>query len=351
MVDADARAFWDEHHHVNEDPSSWQADPQCREAINRRVSGEPQAWPLLAFKWYTGRRFRRGLSLGSGLGNLERAARQIDLVEEIEGIDASEVSLQIARLRAASEGLTGISYTVGNLNRISLPRAQYDVVFFHASLHHVRSIERLLAQVERSMTPDALLFLDEWVGPSRTQWTDARLARMRALYADLPEAWRAYPYLRAPIVADDPSEAARSSAILPAVRRMFHVMAERPYGGHLVAVILSQLAPDRVSTAERGALITRLLALEEADLAVDPSCSYHAVVVACRKTGVARTLAHTSNVAMRVGVAGYDVVNRATEFLIAAPIRRMRQTRLGRVLVGWLRPLKRWWRGQNPSQA
>jgi ubiquinone/menaquinone biosynthesis C-methylase UbiE len=129
----DSRAFWDTHHHVNEDPTSWQADPQCREAINRRVSGDPQAWPLVAFQWYIRRRFRRGLSLGSGLGNLERAARQIDLCEEIEGVDASEVSLGIARARASEEGLTGISYRAGDLNSLRLPRARYDVVFFRAA--------------------------------------------------------------------------------------------------------------------------------------------------------------------------------------------------------------------------
>ncbi|HTR02022.1 MAG TPA: class I SAM-dependent methyltransferase, partial [Thermoanaerobaculia bacterium] len=224
--DAEATTFWDEHHHVNEDPNSWQADSRCREAINRRVSGQPLAWPLVAFQWYIGRRFRRGLSLGSGLGNLERAVRRIDLCEEIEGVDSSEVSLEIARSRARAEGLTGISYTAGNLNTLHLPRNRYDAVFFHASLHHVRWIERLLAEVERAMTPDAILFLEEWVGPSRTEWSDAKLARMRAIYAGLPEAWRAYPTLLAPVVPDDPSEAVRSSAILPAVRRLFHVEQE-----------------------------------------------------------------------------------------------------------------------------
>lgn len=333
-----ARAYWDRHHHTNEDPASWQANPRCREAINRRVSGHPEAWPIVAFKWYIGRRFQRGLSLGSGLGNLERAARSIDLCEAIEGVDASEVSIDIAKSRAKAEGVTGISYRVGNLNTLRLPRDHYDVVFFHASLHHVRSVERLLARVERALTPDGILYLEEWVGPSRTEWNDSRLAKMRALYAELPASWRAYPVLRAPIVADDPSEAIRSSAILPAVHRLFRVIAERPFGGHLVAVILSQLS-DRVAEADRDALIERLLAMEEADLASDPSCSYHAVVVARRKSGLARVTGHALTIVVQLGVATRDLSATAWRVLVADRARAIARTHVGRALVRSLRSL------------
>jgi len=338
----DARTFWDAHHHINEDPEiSWMAEPKCREAINRRVSGLPEAWPIVAFQWYIGRKFRRGLSLGCGLGNLERAVRQIDLCEEIEGVDASEVSLDIARSRAKTEGHAGISYRVGDLNTLVLARERYDAVFFHASLHHVLSMEKLLARVERAMTPDGILYLEEWVGPSRTEWNDARLARMRTLYAELPEAWRAYPVLRAPIQPDDPSEGVRSSAILPSVRRLFDVIVERPFGGHLVAVILSQLSRDKVPEADRQALIERLLGLEDADLARDPSCSYHAVIVARRRKGVGRAMGRLLTFVARLGVATHDFIESAWQVLVARRVRAALQTRLGRECVRRLRPLVR----------
>ena len=310
-----ARAFWDENSHISQDPTYWMADPQCREAINLRVSGIPDAWPIVAFKWYIGRRFRRGLSLGSGLGNLERAVRQIDLCDEIEGVDGSEVSLEAARAAAQAEGLTGITYRLGNLNNLRLPRSRYDIIFFHASLHHVRSIEKLLARVERALTPEGILFLEEWVGPSRTEWNADRLARMRALYAELPESWRAFPVLVAPISAADPSEAVRSSAILPAVRRLFRIVAERPYGGHLAAVILSQLSRDNVPESDRRALVARLLAQEDADLADDPSCSFHTVVVACRKTGFARAKGHVGMAVLSVGVDVRHLTATAWQFM------------------------------------
>jgi SAM-dependent methyltransferase len=198
VADEQALAFWDSHQHINQDPTYWMAQPQCRLAINRRVCGEPYVWPLDAFKRFVGRRFKRGLSLGSGSGNLERAARQLDLCEEIEGVDGSEASVSLARSKASEEGLSGISYRSGNLNTLRLPRGQYDVVFFHASLHHVRSIEKLLARVERAMTPDGVLFIEEWVGPSRDEWNDAKMSRMRALYDQLPPSWKLVPILLTP---------------------------------------------------------------------------------------------------------------------------------------------------------
>jgi len=305
-ADDQARSFWERNHRIVEDATYWMANARCRAAINRRVSGDPARWPLDAFRLYVGRRFRRALSLGCGLGNVERAVRQMNLADEIEGVDASEASLEIARAAARDAGLTGITYRASNLNTLTLPSARYDLVLFHASLHHVRSLEKLLARVERALTPDGILFLEEWVGPSRNEWTVARLSRLRDLYAELPESWRAHSVLEAPIAGDDPSEAVRSSAIVPAVRRLFDVLEERPYGGHLVAVILYQLAHDRVPDAEREALIERLLAMEEADLADDPSCTFHTVIVARRQRGAARLMSHVRTLFVRMGLAAAD---------------------------------------------
>src|SRR5438105_1030578 len=81
--------------------------------------------------------------------------------------------------------------------------SSYDAVFFHQSLHHVRSIEKLLVRVERALARDGLLFLDEWTGPSRREWTNERLAKLRRIYADLPQEWRRFPILQKPLEIND----------------------------------------------------------------------------------------------------------------------------------------------------
>ena len=191
-LQADAEAFWDGHHHILEDPGFWMAHPLCRRAINRRVSGDPEVWPLdvLARLSIARRPFRRVLSLGCGTGSLERTAMKLEMCVEIEALDSSEASLAIAREKARGEGLEGISYRRGDLNDLRLPRRAYDLVIFHQSLHHVSSLEKLLARVGLALAEDGLLALDEWTGPSRDEWDESRLASLRRMFEALPAEWR-----------------------------------------------------------------------------------------------------------------------------------------------------------------
>lgn len=280
------------------------AHPLCRRAINRRVSGHPYLWPLDWFAHkYARRPFPRALSLGCGVGNLERVARRRGVCDRILGIDFSEIALERARALAREEGIEGIEYRRGNLDALELPRRAFDAAFFHQSLHHVRSIEKLLARVSGALAAGGLLYLDEWTGPSRYEWTPARLARVRSLYAELPIAWRRGPTVPAPVEASDPSETVRSSAILPAMRLLFDVVEERPYGGHLVSLLLPNLRYDQISEADLAALLTRWLAIEEEDLAEDPSRSYHAVIVARPRKGLGDLAARAAALSLRLRLA------------------------------------------------
>ena len=313
--DERARGFWEEHHHVAEDPDFWMAHPLGRAAINRRVSGDPHVWPLDAFGAFAGRRFPLGLSLGCGLGTLERAVRRMGLCGAVEGIDASQASLDEARAKAREEGLSGITYRQGNLNSLVLPRKRFDVIFFHQSLHHVRSVEKLLGRVAHALRPDGVLFLDEWTGPSRTEWTPGALARARLLFAALPAAWRKTQVLQPPVQVYDPSECIRSSAILSGVRRLFDVAMERPYGGHLVSVLLPQLERDRIPAADLEGLVRDWLAEEDDDLAREPSRSWYTALVARPRPGWHAVPGSLANTAVRLRLAATYRIPTALRFL------------------------------------
>ena len=270
-----ARHFWDHHHGISEDPFFWMALPLCRFAINRRISGDENRWPLEEFARAVGhRRFQNGLSLGCGIGNLERAVRRMGLCDRVTGIDFSQESVKVARTRARDERITGIEYEIGDLEDLRLPRETYDVVFIHQSLHHVRCIEKLIGRVARALTPDGYLFLEEWTGPSNNEWTPEELAHAARLYEEAPREWRLYDSLRPPIALDDPSEAVRSSAILPAVRLFFQV-TERPYGGHLVPILLCQMRRSAETDPRFESFLAKWLRLEDEDLAMPSPRSYH----------------------------------------------------------------------------
>lgn len=280
------------------------AHPICRKAINRRVSGDPGVYPLDYLYVSSGMaRFRRALSLGCGTGRLERAIARLGIAAQIDAIDGSPVSINIARQKASEEGLPHIHYRVADLNRVKLPRCFYDVVVFHQSLHHVSSVEKLLERVLASLRPNGLLFLDEWTGPSRFDWNEAKLARANALFAAVPACWRKWTELRNPIEVNDPSEAVRSSAILPAVHRLFSILSERPYGGHLVSVLLPQLERALIPAPALDELISKWLAIEDADLERTPSSGYYTAILAAPRTGPGYVVARLASLVVRSRLA------------------------------------------------
>jgi SAM-dependent methyltransferase len=184
--DAAAR-YWDANREKSLDPAFWMAHPLCRRAINRRVSGSEHEWPLDWFRRITMPKvFARGLSWGCGLGAFERAAVRSGLVKEIEAFDVSAASLGDARNEAIREGISGIHYGIGDFNDPRLSPRRYDIVFFHASLHHVAALERLFRRLVLALKPGAAIYVDEYVGPSRFHWSPLKLKLAQAVLGMMP---------------------------------------------------------------------------------------------------------------------------------------------------------------------
>ena len=86
-----------------------------------------------------------------------------------------------------------------------------------------------------------------------------------------------------PVDWRDPTEAIRSSEILPVVRSLFEVVEERPYGGNFLSVIVPHLRLDALGSpgeADREALLERIIEAERQHLARG-AASFYAVLV-CR---------------------------------------------------------------------
>lgn len=238
-----ASSYWDrevaEQSHV-----SWMADPEVRQYINLCVGQTEPLWPL---DWLTrvlkGRTFRRALSIGCGDGALERDLVRRGLARSVHAFDASLTSLHLARTAAASAGCAGrIRYFAADFNEPCLPRNTYDMVFFQQSMHHVGKLEKLLREVLLSLTPDGLLYMDEFVGPSRHEWTPPHMKAQQAVYQMLPRRIRYVEELPFPIRGEDPSEAIRSGDILEQLAVGFEVIERRDYGGNLLSIIFPAVA-------------------------------------------------------------------------------------------------------------
>ena len=281
-----AGAFWD-HEIVAQTHVSWMNDPRILDAVHRRIGGD--GTPSSAGDWFVsrlqGRTFSRGLSIGCGVGNLEREAIRRNVCATIDAFDASVHSLRLARRAADEEGYGDrIRYFASDFNRPVLPADTYDVVFANQSLHHVGKLEKLFRAIVRAMKSDGVLYIDEYVGPSRSEWNDESIAPHRAVFAGLPAEVRRSDFLPLPVMDEDPSEAIRSSEILPLLSIGFDFEAVRPYGGNLLAVLYPLLDWSRAEDALKERLI-------EQDAAWARKGSYYAFAVARPSRGMRRRIA------------------------------------------------------------
>ena len=281
---AAARRFWSSETARDAEDHYWGAQPLVRRAINRRVTGDPNRWPMEWFReTYAQEPFARGLSIGCGSGLLERDVLAKGICEAMEGIDFSEESLEQARFAAEEEHLSDrLEYRAEDINALKLPRARYDIVFFHGSLHHIRQVERVLTEVRQALMPGGIVYLDEYMGPSRSEWTDEGWGFARSAFDSLPEELKNRPNLMIPLPMDDPSESIRSSAIRPAAARLFEILEERPYGGNILWFVFPCLDMERLRQDTTGAL-SRLIALEEHLLERGWVDSYFRVIVARKR--------------------------------------------------------------------
>jgi len=268
--------------------TGWMHFPAVRRHIIEQI-GVGYGWPM---DWLLhhlgGRTFPRALSIGCGTGTLERDLIRRGICERVDAFDGAFASLAVAREEALREGMADrLRYFAADFNRPALPRGIYDAVFFHQSLHHVARLERLLREVMFALKPDGLVYLDEYVGPSRNWWTDARYVRQRELFRALvPENARWVEELPFPVVHEDPSEAVQSGAIVPQLEVGFDVLARRGYGGNVLSIMCQAVRWDR---APEG-LLEQLIDAEKRELAAGAQ-PYYMLLLARPKQNAAQRLA------------------------------------------------------------
>lgn len=260
VVAAGARA-------IERRPEQWWDIPAVVHRWNVFASGDPQiSFPEhVARTWLDNRSGLRALSMGCGMGSREVNWAKLGVFKQITGVDLSPEPIRFATEQARAAGLDSVlDFRVADFREMLHAGEKYDVVLGLHSLHHFDHIDETMSLIARLLNPDGLLIIDEFVGPTKFQWTDAQLAAANALLAALPTKRRIQydgrvkrRVIRPSLLSmrlDDPSEAVEASRLLPAVRRLFTVLEERPYGGTVLHIALSGIAQnfldDDPATAE-----------------------------------------------------------------------------------------------------
>ena len=270
-------SYWDDLTRHTDLVSIWMAHPLVRAAINTRVSGDPSVWPIEALKRQLPEQtpIANALSIGCGLGSLERSLVDEGVVSAITAVDISESAIAEASKAAGSRP---VQYVCGDARTYLRARpGTFDAIFFHQSLHHFDGLHELMALVRTALRPQGFLYIDEYVGPARYEWSALKLLIPNLAYRMLPRTARRPHIVRAPINREDPTEAIRSSEILPAMHEHFESISRRDYGGNLLAVVYPNLA----QTDKRAfdAAVRKLIGMEDQLLRLGAS-SYYTVMLA-----------------------------------------------------------------------
>ncbi len=237
-----AAAFWDVNLWDRVPDRYWTSNPVLDEYVNTQII-EPRpgeghlTWWIK--KYLPGGVSRHMLSLACGGGHAERIALKSGVAHRATGYDISQGSLTHAREMAQQEGLGDqTTYEFADLNAPRFPAATFDTVIAFGCLHHIENLDALCREVCRTLQPDGLMYVNEYVGPNRFQYSDALLTEVNHIIAQLPEeATVRRDLVRMDpdaVATTDPSEAVRSADVVDVLCEHFDIVDGRNYGGGIL---------------------------------------------------------------------------------------------------------------------
>jgi ubiquinone/menaquinone biosynthesis C-methylase UbiE len=251
-------ASWD---HTAYPLKNWWDIPDVMDRWNMMISGDSTV-DYCAFvmrRHFAGGREMSALSLGSGTGYREIELAKSGRFKRIDAVEKVHARIAYSRERADRAGFSGvIRYIEADAARVDLSRERYDLVIVEQFLHHVSPLGPMLDRIRDFLKPTGLFIFNEFVGPSRFQWTDEQLDAVNGLLARLPEKyrvrWKSGSVKRAvhrpgrlAVMLYDPTEAAESSRIVPLLGETFDVLETRGYGGTVLQLLFSDIAGNFLS--------------------------------------------------------------------------------------------------------
>jgi len=253
--------------HISSAPINWWDIPLVHQRWNLLMTGDERVdYPeYVSRRYFHNRASIRALSLGCGIGTKELRWAQACRISQLDAYDLSPSRIAAAASRAAAKGMTDrVHFAVGDVHRLQFAAASFDLIVLDGSLHHFSPVRSVLASAREWLTPDGILVVNDCVGPSRFQWTNTQIDLINALLAKIPPGYRArwksdsvkkkvYRPGWLSMRISDPSEAADSSDIVPALREIFSIVEWKEYGGAVLQLLFKGIAhhyitPDPTAT-------------------------------------------------------------------------------------------------------
>lgn len=260
-------AAWN--HTQNPPINAWEI-PALRRRWNRMVSGDTAVDHVeyIVRRYLSNRKALKAFSPGCGNGGNEIRWAETGIFERIDACDLSSPRIASAIDLAEQKKLAGIvKFKVGDLGEITGDNL-YDLVITEGALHHFYPMRAALEKIKSLLKPGGLLIVNEFVGPSRFQWTARQLQAANAMLSLIPREYRRrWPDGKIKNKIDapgrlrmrfaDPSEAAESSLTLPLLKEMFATLEVKCKGGALTSLVFHEIAHHFLQADETSERILR----------------------------------------------------------------------------------------------
>ncbi|WP_299364575.1 class I SAM-dependent methyltransferase [Winogradskyella sp.] len=242
--------------HFNISSSNWSIIPQIKLRWQKIITSneEMAIEDFTVHKFLKNRKGLKMLSLGSGNCASEIAFAKHPNFELILCTDIAEKRLKTGKKNAKSAGLKNIDFKIQDVNDLRLENDTYDIVYFKASLHHFKNVEKLVSKtLMQILKPNGLLIINEYVGPSRLQFPKHQIKAINKALKLIPKPYRKRyklniyknkvygpGWLR--MILADPSECIDSENIMPSIHQNYNTVYEASYGGNILQLALKDIA-------------------------------------------------------------------------------------------------------------
>lgn len=181
-----------------------------------------------------GTTFEHGVSVGFGNGYKEFELLKEGLVKNFTLFELSNARIESAREKARILGFENrVEFLNGDCFSYEFGE-KVDFVHWNNSLHHMFDVDKAIAWSHQILETDGVFYMDDYVGPTRFQWSDEALELGTRIKKILPDKYLKNPYKPDELLSrtvlrpdakilekSDPSEAADSVQILKSVIKYF----------------------------------------------------------------------------------------------------------------------------------
>lgn len=268
---------WSKQYQQQKMRTRWWDSPHIIRHINKNICGEElDGWnsgPIKLLKQVLpeGYVLESALSIGCGIGSKEMNLLEQNLVKHFTCFELSTIAIEKARQKAQEKGLSErITFVHGDFFHSPERQAKYDMVFWDNSLHHMPDATEAVRVSYEVLNDGGIFFCNDFVGKSKFQWSDMELAIVNGVRVLLPDsifeynsktlARSVYKMSIDQMDAIDPSEAADSASIIPAIQNTFAEPFIVPTGGLIYHLCLNDIL---INIPENSALLDYLLKLDD----------------------------------------------------------------------------------------